>query len=178
MSDSEAGAWRIYARRQPVSDAARHYLLSAAEGIRIFQERIIPDLLTGPQPQEQPTVVFVVGQHGAGKSSVADVIAEVLNKRGGFAELDSDLYKPYHPRYQELMRRDDTLMAAYVGPDSWAWRVQAHEYARAQVQRAQAGNRPRQPGCCRAHARLPGGGIPRRGHGLSRAGGDEQPGHP
>src|SRR5215831_2579675 len=56
MSDPEAVAWRIYARRQPVSDAARQYLLSAAEGIRIFQERIIPDLLTGPQPQQQPTI--------------------------------------------------------------------------------------------------------------------------
>src|SRR5215831_6113976 len=56
MSDPEAVAWRIYARRQPVSDAARQYLLPAAEGIRIFQERIIPDLLTGPQPQEQPTI--------------------------------------------------------------------------------------------------------------------------
>ena len=131
MSDPEAVARRIYAQRRPVSDAARRYLLPAAEGIRIFQERIIPRLLTRPQPQEQPTVVFLVAQHGAGKSRLADMVAEVLNKRGGFADLDSDVYKSFHPRYDELMIRDDTLMAAYVGPDSWAWREQAHEYVRA-----------------------------------------------
>jgi len=59
------------------------------------------------------------------------MVADALNNRGGFAELDSDLYKPYHPRYDELMRRDDTLMAAYIGPDSWAWLAQAHQYVRA-----------------------------------------------
>jgi hypothetical protein len=58
------------------------------------------------------------------------MVADALNDRGGFAELDSDLYKPYHPQYDELMRRDDTLMAAYIGPDSWAWLAQAHQYVR------------------------------------------------
>jgi hypothetical protein len=76
-------------------------------------------------------VVFLIGQQGAGKSRVASMVADALNDRGGFAELDSDLYKPYHPRYDELMRRDDTLMAAYIGPDSWAWLAQAHQYVRA-----------------------------------------------
>jgi len=117
----------------PVSDpAAAEYLLPAEEGRRIFREDIVPELMTGPEPQEEPTVVFVVGQHGAGKSRVGAMVADALNKRGGFADLDSDLYKPYHHRYEELMRRDDTLMAAYLGPDSWAWMAQAHEYARAQ----------------------------------------------
>jgi hypothetical protein len=129
--DPEATAREIYAQRRPVSgpDADR-YLLSPDEGRRIFHERIVADLLAGPNPQDHPTVVFLVGQHGAGKSRVASMVADVLNKRGGFADLDSDLYKPYHPRYDHLMRRDDALMAAYIGPDSWAWLAQAHEYAR------------------------------------------------
>jgi energy-coupling factor transporter ATP-binding protein EcfA2 len=132
-TDPEATAREIYARRRPVNDpdAARH-LLSPDEGRRIFREQIIPDLLSGPEPQEDPTVVFLVGQHGAGKSRIASMLADVLNKQGGFADLDSDLYKPYHPWYDELMRRDDTLTAAYIGPDSWAWLAQAHEYARAE----------------------------------------------
>jgi hypothetical protein len=75
-------------------------------------------------------VVFLVGQHGAGKSRTAAMVSEVLAQRGGFADLASDLYKPYHPRYDELMTGDDTHMAAYLGPDSWAWLAQAHEYAR------------------------------------------------
>jgi hypothetical protein len=123
---------RIYARRRPVSAAdAERYLLSPDEGSRIFREEIVPDLLAGPEMQAMPTVVFLVGQHGAGKSRVAAMVAEVLSKRGGFADLDSDLYKPYHPQYDELMRRDDRLMAAYIGPDSWAWLAQANEYVRA-----------------------------------------------
>jgi Zeta toxin len=131
-SDPAIDARQIYARRRPVSDPdAQRYLLPPEEGIRIFREEIVPDLLAEREQQEKPTVVFLVGQHGAGKSRVASMVADVLNKRGGFADLDSDLYKPYHPRYDDLMRRDDTLMAAYIGPDSWAWLTQAHENVRA-----------------------------------------------
>jgi Zeta toxin len=133
MTDPEAIAREIYARRQPVSDPDAHrYLLSPDEGRRIFREQIVPGLLAGPEPQEEPTVVFLVGQPGAGKTRAASMLADALNKRGGFADLDTDLYRPYHPQYDELMRRDDTLMAAYIGPDSWAWMAQAHGYARAE----------------------------------------------
>jgi Zeta toxin len=132
VSNLDADVRQLYARRRPVSDPdARRYLLSAAEGIRIFRDEIVPDLLAGREPQATPTVVFLIAQQGAGKSRVASMVGDVLNNRGGFAELDSDLYKPYHPRYDELMRRADTLMAAYVGPDSWAWLAQAHQYVRA-----------------------------------------------
>jgi hypothetical protein len=41
------------------------------------------------------------------------------------AELDSDLYRPYHPAHDALTQRDDTLMAGYLGPDAWAWLAQA-----------------------------------------------------
>lgn len=122
---------RIYARRRPVSDPdAAKYLLPAARGRRIFLEEIVPDLLAGREPQHSPIVAFVVGQHGAGKTRTASMVGDVLAERGGYADLDSDLYKPYHPGYRELMSRDDILMAAYIGPDSWAWLAQAHEYAR------------------------------------------------
>jgi hypothetical protein len=131
-SDPETVARQIYARRRPVSNPdAQRYLLPAKEGRRIFQEEIVPDLLAGRKRLLKPTVVFLVGQHGAGKSRVASMVADALNRRGGFADLDSDLYKPYHPQYDELINRDDTLMAAYIGPDSWAWLAQAHEYVRA-----------------------------------------------
>ena len=131
--DSDAVAREIYPRRRPAADPdALRYLLLPGEARRIFCEQIVPELLAGREPQAQPTVVFLVGQHGAGKSRVASIVGEVLNGRGGFADLDSDLYKPYHPRYDELIGRDDKLMAAYIGPDSWAWLAQAHEYVRTQ----------------------------------------------
>jgi Zeta toxin len=131
MSDLDDGAARIYAERRPVTDpVARQFVLPAAEGRRIFREEIVPELLAGPEPQPEPVVVALVGQHGAGKSRTASMVAGALARRGGFAELDSDLYRPYHPAYDALVRRDDTLMARYLGPDAWAWLAQAREYVR------------------------------------------------
>lgn len=131
MSDLEVGAARIYAERRPVTDPkARRYVLPPAEGRRIFCQDIIPDLLAGPEPQPEPVVVALVGQHGSGKSRAASMITDTLARRGGFAELDGDLYRPYHPAYDSLIRRDDTLTAVYTGPDAWAWLAQAREYVR------------------------------------------------
>ncbi len=129
---NDQAAEEIYARRRPAADPrAANYLLPPGLGHRIFLQRIVPDLLAGPEPQTRPVVVFLVGQHGAGKTRIAAVAVGRLGSRGGFADLDSDLYKPYHPRYDELITGDDRLMAAYLGPDSWAWLGQAHDYVRA-----------------------------------------------
>ncbi|MGW1004809.1 zeta toxin family protein [Streptomyces sp. NPDC002520] len=106
------------------------YRLPDEENRRIFRERIVPDLLEGRTPQATPTVVFLVGQPGAGKSRVTELVAAQLNRHGGFVDVDSDLYKPYHPAYAELMARDDTLMAAYTRADGRAWMAQAESYVR------------------------------------------------
>ncbi|MFE6632414.1 zeta toxin family protein [Streptomyces rochei] len=106
------------------------YRLPETENRRIFRERITPDLLEGRAPQETPTVVFLVGQPGAGKSRVTELVAAQLNQHGGFVDVDSDLYKPYHPAYAALMAQDDTLMAAYTRADGRAWMALAEEYVR------------------------------------------------
>ena len=111
------------------AEVERHRL-SDAENRRIFRERIVPDLLAGRVEQETPTVVFLVGQPGAGKSRVTEMVAGALNRHGGFADVDSDLYKPYHPAYARLMAEDDTLMAAYTRADGRAWMAQAEAYVR------------------------------------------------
>ena len=75
MNDLDARAKQIYTERRPVTDPeARRYVLSPAEGRRIFLEDIVPDLLAGPEPQAKPVVVALVGQHGAGKSTAASLI--------------------------------------------------------------------------------------------------------
>ncbi|WP_200262093.1 zeta toxin family protein [Streptomyces sp. HSG2] len=109
------------------AEVERHRL-PEEENQRIFRERIVPDLLDGRVAQATPTVVFLVGQPGAGKSRVTEMVAGVLNQRGGFVDVDSDLYKPYHPAYATLMAQDDTLMAAYTRADGRAWMAQAEEY--------------------------------------------------
>ncbi|MFD9042236.1 zeta toxin family protein [Streptomyces bottropensis] len=106
------------------------YRLPDAENRRIFRERIVPDLLAGRVEQQTPTVVFLIGQPGAGKSRVTEMVAGALNRHGGFADVDSDLYKPYHPAYARLMAEDDTLMAAYTRADGRAWMAQAEAYVR------------------------------------------------
>ncbi|MFM9691970.1 zeta toxin family protein [Streptomyces europaeiscabiei] len=111
------------------AEVERHRL-SDAENRRIFRERIVPDLLAGRTGQETPTVVFLVGQPGAGKSRVTEMVAGVLDRHGGFADVDSDLYKPYHPEYARLMAQDDTLMAAYTRADGRAWMALAEAYVR------------------------------------------------
>ena len=92
----------------------------------------MPDLLVGPVPQDPATAVFLLGQPGAGKTRVAQLIAEQLDARGGFVDVDSDLYKPYHPQYARLMAEDDRLMTLYTGPDGRAWMRQAQQFVRGQ----------------------------------------------
>lgn len=113
-----------------MSDEAAAYLLPAEQNERIFQERIVPQLLSGRTSQDVPTVVFLVGQPGSGKSRVGNLIAQKLDQQGGFIDVDSDLYKPLHPQYDALMQRDDTLMAACTRADGRAWMAKAHSYVR------------------------------------------------
>ncbi len=40
------------------------------------------------------------------------MVGRSLDGRGGYVELDSDLYKPYHPAYDALMQIDDADMKA------------------------------------------------------------------
>ncbi|SOD67452.1 Zeta toxin [Streptomyces zhaozhouensis] len=69
-----------------------------------------------------------MAQHGAGKTTTASGVADVLNKRGGFVDNDSDVYKPYHPQYASLLEEDDQRMALYTGPDGQRWTRQTHDY--------------------------------------------------
>lgn len=56
------------------AEVERHRL-PREESERIFRERIVPDLPQGRASQEASTVVFLVGQPGAGKSRVTEMVA-------------------------------------------------------------------------------------------------------
>ncbi|MFF5447213.1 zeta toxin family protein [Streptomyces sp. NPDC012888] len=111
------------------AEAARH-LLTERQNRRIFLDQIVPQQFAGRSRQDTPTVVVLVGQPGAGKTRVGHALAEALNERGGFVEVDSDLYKPYHPAYARLLQQDDGLMAAYIRADGRRWMARAHAYVR------------------------------------------------
>ncbi|NXY97375.1 zeta toxin family protein [Streptomyces sp. BR123] len=112
------------------SEAVTRHLLPDAENRRIFLDRIVPQQFAGRSAQERPTVVFLVGQPGSGKTRVGHLLADPLNRRGGFVDVDSDLFKPYHPAYARLLQRDDRLMAACTRADGRRWMARAHEYVR------------------------------------------------
>lgn len=112
-------------------DPLSRYQLSPEENARIFREDIAPMLLSGYAPQDNPVVTVLMAQPGAGKSRFAYDIREALDAGGGVVEVDSDLYKPFHPDYAELMATDDQNMAAAIGPDGRAWMAQVQEYVRA-----------------------------------------------
>lgn len=106
------------------------YTLSLEDNQRIFRNEIIPAELAHAAPQDSPVVVFLVGQQGAGKTRISHQIAQRLDTYGGFVDIDSDLYKPYHPAYQQLLLTNDRDMAHHTRPDARRWMFQAEAYVR------------------------------------------------
>ncbi|WP_125264864.1 zeta toxin family protein [Streptomyces alboflavus] len=109
---------------------ALRFKLPEKESRRIFERRIVPQLLAPVQPQDEPVTVVLMGQPGAGKTAVSALLGQRLNERGGYADVDSDLYKPFHPQYARFLREDDRLMTLYTGEDGRAWMRQAQQYVR------------------------------------------------
>jgi UDP-N-acetylglucosamine kinase len=106
----------------------RRYLLSEADSRRIFRDQIVPEELAVAATQDNPVVVFVAGQPGAGKTQTTDDIKEQLDRRGGAVVVNSDYYKPYHPEYNRLLAEDDRTAAPYTSMDGRRWMAQAEEY--------------------------------------------------
>ncbi len=84
--------------------------LSPRAAALIFNEQIRP-LITGTR-RDNPVVLWVGGQPGAGKSSVQSAILARLGRLDAFP-LDGDDLLAYHPQYIEMHVRND-LQAAYL----------------------------------------------------------------
>ncbi|MGA4979304.1 zeta toxin family protein [Streptomyces cinereoruber] len=106
------------------------YRLPPALSKEIFHDAIVPDQLEGLIPQDVPTVVGLIAPPGTGKSRLGAIIGAQLKQHGGFADIDSDLLKPYHPKYAALMAKNDELMAACTRHDGRVWMALLEEYIR------------------------------------------------
>ncbi|AEB48034.1 zeta toxin family protein [Micromonospora maris] len=106
----------------------RRYLLPEHESQRIFHDEIAPEELAHGVPQDQPVVVFVAGQPGAGKTMTTLSVKRELDRRGGAIVVNSDFYKPYHPEYSRLLREDDRNAAPYTSMDGRRWMAAAEHY--------------------------------------------------
>ena len=107
------------------------YALSAEDNDRIFHEEIVPLFLAPATAQRDPVAVFLGGQTGAGKSRTSDLLHAALQERGTPVVVDLDQLKPFHPRYAELMRQDDSTAGAYTSIDGRAWMAKLMAHAAA-----------------------------------------------
>ncbi|GAA2120349.1 zeta toxin family protein [Kitasatospora saccharophila] len=98
---------------------------------RVLAEVVLPAAAAGAVPQEQPVAILVAGPPGSGKTTVADLLHTVLNRRGGAVRTGSDLYKDVHPAYRALRGRDVRAAGAAVRADVRWWQAGVEEYARA-----------------------------------------------
>ncbi|MFI5672181.1 zeta toxin family protein [Streptomyces sp. NPDC051704] len=105
--------------------------LSEAEMRRVLTDVLLPTWTAGAVPQDRPVVVVVAGPPGSGKSTAADVIHDVLSRRGGAVRIGSDLYKAAHREYEALLERDVRTAGAGVRPVTRWWQAEIEAYARA-----------------------------------------------
>ncbi|WP_345703529.1 zeta toxin family protein [Pseudonocardia eucalypti] len=123
-ADADPLAEEIHAAR------TERYQLGAAENERVFREVIVPEVLSGVTPGESLEVVFLVGQSGAGKTTVKKQFTERIGGREHALAIDADSLRQYHPEYRRMMARDDVHMTRYSDPDRKIWAAKLHEYVR------------------------------------------------
>lgn len=103
-------------------------ILSEQESLEALDRLILPAATRQAVHQQRPVVVVVAGQSGAGKTTLADLIAAVLDRRGGAVRVSRDLYKSLHRHYASALAADVRTAGALVRPDTARWQaaVSAH----------------------------------------------------
>lgn len=108
----------------------RKYYLSEEESERIFRRRIVPREIAGKaEPVDRPVAVFVTAQPGAGKTQLTEAVVESLADSGGCVQINSDTYKPHHPKWHQLLAEDDVTAAPYTSADGRRWMAKAEAYS-------------------------------------------------
>ena len=113
-------------RRAPGVD---YHRLSAKEHQWIFEELIAPSYLSGIIRRQDPRVVYVLGQPGAGKLKAARRVKQAM--RPGTTHLVGDDFKVSHPDYDHLLSDDPRNAGAAIRADYRAWFTEAEAYVRA-----------------------------------------------
>jgi hypothetical protein len=107
------------------------YRLSDAEHQAIFERDLKPVLFAGVRPSHQPVAVIFGGQPGAGKSAAVEGAMNELGSHGGAVQIIGDDLRGYHPKYAQLMERDDKTAAFYTDRDTGRWVEKAIAEAKA-----------------------------------------------
>ena len=106
------------------------YLLSDAQHQAIFDQHIKPLVFQRAEWQGVPTAVIFGGQPGAGKSAAVEQASAEFAKKGGAVRIIGDELRAFHPKFAELMGKDDQTAAFYTDRDSGRWVEKAIDHAR------------------------------------------------
>lgn len=109
------------------SDGTDHRL-DAKESDRIFLDNIAPRLFANGKPRRNPTVYFVCGQPGAGKSAAERRMIDEVED-GMIVTVDADVYRIFHPDYERLASTEDLTAADHTHADAAAWVKMAVKHA-------------------------------------------------
>jgi RimJ/RimL family protein N-acetyltransferase/energy-coupling factor transporter ATP-binding protein EcfA2 len=108
----------------PVNDDQKPYLLPALANQKLFETSILPSALAVSLPSEHPEAIFLGGQSGSGKSSLANFLRVVRQEPfilRWYVVVNSDALREYHPAF-EYLQKIDPLRASYlVNPDTVIW---------------------------------------------------------
>lgn len=109
------------------------FILPESTNQAIFQQFIQHPLLRFSKPVVAPVVVFLSGQPGSGKSSLAAYYGKQFNEAGdGIVTINSDELREYHPEYAVLQRANPDYASFLVNPDTRAWQHKLIKVAIAQ----------------------------------------------
>lgn len=100
---------------------------------RIFERRILSSYnLATAQPAIRPTVLFLAGQPGAGKSQAQDALRAQFGLDGdGIAVIDADDFRRFDPIYRRMIRIDPRAAATARQPVAAYWADKAMWHAAA-----------------------------------------------
>ena len=98
-------------------------LLTEEERQEVFFEQILPVFYGNCGAVSCPSVHFLGGQPGAGKSFLQQIVASGLKRDGNdsVATISIDDYREFHDHWDELLRQDDETAGAWTNQDCWEW---------------------------------------------------------
>jgi hypothetical protein len=105
-----------------------YHRLSATEHRWAFDKLIAPSYLSGIVRRQDPRVVYVLGQPGAGTPETALLVKRAM--RSGTKRLAGGNFNASHPDYFRLLTENPHGAAAAIGADCRAWFSQAEAYVR------------------------------------------------
>ena len=104
--------------------AQKPYCLIDEKNQTIFATRIWSKVSLFSVPVSSPRAIFLGGQSGGGKSSIAKHHLTEFRSVSGAVVVNSDALREYHPQFSQLQRTNPNQASFLVNPDTIKWQQQ------------------------------------------------------